>query len=384
MEDIERQFPTPEEKEQLLKEGAEMEVPERTEDFDHSLFPKLRNTLLFDSLAGKPLQRIPVWAMRQAGRYLPEFLESRKGTEFFDFCHMPDKCCEVTLQPIRRLDFDASIIFSDIIIIPQIMGMECELLGGVGPSFKEPLVEESDLDKLSTDIGTKSDKVYDAIHLTRFRLNGTVPLFGFTGGPWTLATYMIEGSSPQKCLKTKKWMYQKTDGFRRLITMLTKMIIDHMINQIKAGAQLVQVFESNIGELAEEDFDDFLLEPLIEIADKIKEAYPEIPVFLFPRGCHFCYEVLATRSKYDAISIDWTHDLSKMRERVGDKITLQGNLEPCVLYASDEKIRERTNTMLQKAGKTKYICNLGWGMLPDHVPEKLKVFMDAVHDFKLD
>jgi uroporphyrinogen decarboxylase len=198
MEDSERQFPTPEQKEQLLKEGMEMEVPDRTEDFDHSLFPKLRNTLVFDSLAGKPLQRLPVWAMRQAGRYLPEFLESRKGTEFFDFCHMPEKCCEVTLQPIRRLDFDASIMFSDIIIIPQIMGMKCELLPGVGPSFEEPLKEESDLDKLSTDIGTKSDKVYDAIHLTRHRLNGIVPLFGFTGGPWTLATYMIEGSSPQK------------------------------------------------------------------------------------------------------------------------------------------------------------------------------------------
>jgi len=155
MEDTLKQFPTPEEKAELLKEGEEMKVPERTTDFDHSKFPVLKNTLLFDSLQGKKLQRLPIWAMRQAGRYLPEFQAEREGIPFFDFCHMPDKCCEVTLQPIRKLDFDASIIFSDIIIIPQIMGMEVELLPKVGPSFKKPIESEEDLEALSTEIGDK-------------------------------------------------------------------------------------------------------------------------------------------------------------------------------------------------------------------------------------
>jgi len=211
-----------------------------------------------------------------------------------------------------------------------------------------------------------------------------VPLFGFTGGPWTLASYMIEGSSPQKCHKAKRWMYEKVEGFKKLIKMLTQLIIDHMLNQIQAGAQLVQVFESNIGELCQEDFYDFFFDSLVEIADKIKEKYPDVPVAIFPRGCHFCYEALAEKSKYDIISIDWTHDLSYMRERVGDKITLQGNLEPIALFGSDEKIRERTASMLEKAGKTKYIANLGWGMLPDHDAEKLRVYIDAVHTHKLD
>jgi len=167
------------------------------------------------------------------------------------------------------------------------MGMNLEYPPGIGPSFTEPIQEEADLDKLTTDYGDKLDKTYDAIFLTRHRINGAVPLFGFTGGPWTLATYMIEGNSPNKCHKTKRWLYEKPEGFKRLISMLTKMIIEHMINQIKAGAQLVQLFESNIGELSQEDFEEFILDPLIEISEKIKEAYPEVPAFIFPRGCHF-------------------------------------------------------------------------------------------------
>lgn len=178
-------------------------------------------------------------------------------------------------------------------------------------------------------------------------------------------------------------MYEKTDGFKRLITMLTKLIIDHMLNQIKAGAQLVQVFESNIGELSPEDYEEFIQGPLIEIADKIKEAYPDVPVVIFPRGCHFCYEALAEKSKYDVISVDWTHDLAKMRERVGATKTLQGNLDPIALFGSDDKIKEMTAAMLKKAGKTKYIANLGWGMLPDHDAEKLRVYIDAVHEYNL-
>ena len=316
-----------------------------------------------DSIKGKEIERIPIWAMRQAGRYLKEFKESREGIPFFDFCHMPEKCWEVTLQPIRKFDLDASIIFSDIIIIPQVMGMEVELLPSVGPSFKKPLSWEEDVDNLLTDITEKLDKVYDAIFLTRFRLNGTVPLFGFTGGPWTLATYMIEGSSPDKWTKTKKWMYQQPEVFKKLIKKLTKAISDHMINQVTAGSQILQVFESNIGELSQEDFEEFFQEPLLEIAENIKSVYPEVPIVIFPRNWHFSYEILSKLSKYDAISIDWTHKLSKVREIVGENMTLQGNLDPWILFGPDELIKERTNKMLSQAGKTKYICNLGWGML---------------------
>lgn len=330
-------------------------------------------------------------------RYLEEFKKEREGIEFFDFCNMPDKCCEVTLQPIRKFDFDASIIFSDILVLPQVLGMECEMLKSVGPNFVHPISTPDDFYKLlqkcagteTVDdgfvpkIGGVLDKVYDAIFVTRFRLNGVVPLFGFTGGPWTLATYMIEGNSPQKCLNSKKWIYEHPEDFKRLIYVLTQLIIEHMVNQVTAGAQMLQLFESNIGELSEDDFTDFLLQPLTDIVDGIKAKYPSIPVFIFPRGSHFCYEALST-TKYDAISIDWTDDLAKVRTRVGDRVTLQGNLEPSALYGSDELIRAKTKKMIDKAGKTKYVCNLGWGMLPDHNPDKLAVFIDACHSHKFE
>jgi len=360
----------------------DMNVPTRTLDFDHAKFPPLRNTLLLDSVQGRPLSRFPVWAMRQAGRYLEEFKASREGVPFFDFCHMPEKCCEVTLQPIRRFDFDASIIFSDIIVLPQVMGMEVELLPKVGPSFTTPLETEADLDGLVTELGDSLDKVYDAIFLTRHRLNGVVPLIGFTGGPWTLATYMIEGSSPGKCTKTKQWVFQRPDAFRRLIDMLAELIATHLANQITAGAQLVQVFESNLGELASEEFEEFILPALLRIAESVKQKHPSVPTAIFPRGCHFCFEALA-KSKFDVISVDWTHQLKDVRARVGEQVTLQGNLEPCALYGPDELIRARTEKMLAQAGSTRHIANLGWGMLPDHDPEKLQVFVEAVHAFEI-
>ena len=217
-------------------------------------FPPLQNDRLLKAARGEPVDRVPVWIMRQAGRYLPEFREVRVENEFFKVCQTPELACEITLQPIRRFPLDAAIIFSDILVIPQALGMIVQMKPGVGPVFDKPLVNPEDIDTLvRPDVKVALKYVYDAITLTRHKLEGKVPLIGFTGAPWTLMAYMIEGGGSKTQSKAKKWLYQFPEASRRLLSVLTEVCVDYLVEQVRAGAQMLQVFESNAEYLGEEE-----------------------------------------------------------------------------------------------------------------------------------
>jgi uroporphyrinogen decarboxylase len=219
---------------------------------------------------GKELKRIPVWAMRQAGRYLPEFRAAREGIDFFECIKMVDKVVDITIQPIRRFELDAAIIFQDILNVPEAMGMKALMKPGQGPTFEEPLASPGDMTKLKTVLTNELDYFYESLFATRIRLNGVVPLFGFSGGPWTLACYMIEGGGSKSYTKVKTWMYKWPEEFKELLSILTNILIDFLDNQIKAGAQLLQLFESHMGELTPEAFTEFVLPCISKISEEIK------------------------------------------------------------------------------------------------------------------
>jgi len=319
--------------------------------------------------------------MRQAGRYMKEFRDVREKHEFFEVCRTPELACEVTLQPIRRFDLDASIIFSDILVVPQAMGMEVKMLAGKGPSFDNPLSTPEDIKNLRSEITTELDYVYDALFVTRHRLNGVVPLIGFCGGPWTLMVYMIEGEGSKIYSKVKKWINNYVQETKQLLQMITNVLIEYLCKQIEAGAQLIQVFESFAGELSEEDFKELCLPYIVEISEKVKARHPHTPLMIFPKGAHYSFRLLAQLSKFDIMGLDWTQNPERIRAEIGGDISLQGNLDPGVLYGSEEVIIKKTKDMLHSFGKTKYIANLGHGMHPDHDPLKLELFITTLHSY---
>ena len=352
---------------------------------DSKSFPALKNDRILKAARGEPVDRVPVWIMRQAGRYLPEFREFRKEHEFFEICQTPEYACEITLQPIRRFDYDASIIFSDILVIPQAMGMEVKMEPGKGPTFTSPLIDSKDLDKLNMDpiaIADYLKYVYDAITLTRHKLEGKVPLIGFAGAPWTLMSYMIEGGGSTTQSKAKKWLYTDVEGSHKLLDALTEGIVEYLYRQVVAGAQLLQVFESHAGVLNEYLFKQFSLPYLTKIASGVKakleaNSISSVPMIVFAKDGHFAIPFL-NDTPYDIVSLDWTQDPLKCREMLPDK-TLQGNLDPCALYSSKEDLEKLAKSMIEKFGKTKYICNLGHGIYPDMDPEHVKWFIDFIH-----
>ncbi|KAI8848008.1 Uroporphyrinogen decarboxylase [Chytridium lagenaria] len=351
-------------------------------------FPPLKNDLILRVARGETVERTPVWIMRQAGRYLPEFREARKRNDFFTICRNPELACEVTLQPIHRYTglLDASIIFSDILVVPQALGMEVQMLEKQGPHFPNPLRSPEDIDKLTFPVDTASSLkyVYEAITLTRRELKGEVPLFGFAGAPWTLMAYMIEGGGSKTLSKAKSFLFNHPADSHRLLRMVTDVVIDFLINQIKAGAQLLQVFDSWAGELSPHEFNEFSLPYLIDIVDKVKAETKklnyDVPMVVFARGAHYSVEALS-KTNYDIISLDWTMDPAAARVKSNGK-TLQGNADSSILYAPVDKIRSVVKTMLEAFGpSSKYIGNLGHGMYPDHEPEKLRAYLEAIRDY---
>ncbi|XP_077190066.1 uroporphyrinogen decarboxylase isoform X2 [Paroedura picta] len=323
--------------------------------------------------------------MRQAGRYLPEFRETRATQDFFATCRSPETCCELTLQPLRRFSLDAAIIFSDILVVPQALGMEVVMVPGKGPTFPEPLKGVEDLLKLrqKVDVAAELDYVFKAITLTRHKLEGKVPLIGFSGAPWTLMSYMIEGGGSRTMAKAKAWLYQHPEASRRLLTLLTDVIVDYMVGQVAAGAQALQLFESHAGHLGPEQFAEFALPFIRSIAKRVKsrlreDALPGVPMIVFAKDAHYALEELA-ESGYEVVGLDWTIRPQEARQRTGKDITLQGNLDPCALYAPKEKIGELVKKMLEGFGSQHYIANLGHGLYPDMSPEHVGAFVDAVH-----
>ena len=354
-------------------------------------FPTLKNDLVLRAAQGQPLEKTPVWIMRQAGRFLPEFRKVREEHDFFTVCRTPELACQVTLQPIDRFDglLDASIIFSDILVVPQAMGLEVQMLKGSGPHFPEPLKTPQDLSRLESnvDVDAKLSYVYEAITLTRTKLNGRVPLFGFVGAPWTLMAYMIEGGGSKTLSKAKTWLFKYPEASHILLQRITDVVVDFLIGQVKAGAQLLQVFESWGGELSPDDFNQFSLPYLKQIATRVKAGLISfdlsVPMSVFARGSFYALEDLSSLD-YDIISLDWCIDPVQARVRTQNKICLQGNADPSILYGSPESIRAHVEKMLPKFGtKQLYIANLGHGMYPDHDPEHLRAYLEAIRDVSI-
>ncbi|XP_037811462.1 uroporphyrinogen decarboxylase [Lucilia sericata] len=351
---------------------------------DAKNFPALKNDNLLRAARGEAVDRVPVWVMRQAGRYLPEFQEVRKQHDFFTICRTPELACEVTMQPLRRFDLDASIIFSDILVIPQALGMTVEMHPGVGPVFPEPLQTPADLSKLTPE-GAVSRLTYvgEAITMMRHKLEGKVPLIGFTGAPWTLMGYMIEGGGSKTMSKAKFWLSDYPEDAKKLLEMLTASIVDYLEMQVKAGAQLLQIFESSAEHLPKEDFLKWCVPYIKEINDKLKQrlteqGIPLVPMTIFAKGAGHSLAEQAQLG-YEVIGLDWTVDPEEARKLVGPNITLQGNLDPQDMYKTPEEIRELTTTMVRKFGKTRYIANLGHGITPQTPIVSMETLVDAVH-----
>ncbi|CAL1292419.1 unnamed protein product [Larinioides sclopetarius] len=352
---------------------------------DTTNFPALKNDLILRAAWGQPTEKVPVWIMRQAGRYLPEFREFRKNHSFFEICRTPDLACEVTLQPLRRFDLDAAIIFSDILVVPQALGMEVEMRPGVGPVLPDPLREPNDLSKLTypCDVEQQLGYVFEAISLTRHTLDGKVPLIGFSGAPWTLMCYMIEGGGSKTMSLSKGWLYKWPEESHKLLKILTDVIVEYLVGQIKAGAQLLQVFESNAEYLGPRLFNTFSLPYLKEIKERVSQLaaeqnLPKVPMILFAKGsCNVIGAI--SNAGYEVISLDWTIDPKSGRETVSSNTTLQGNLDPCALKADAAEIEDMVKEMIQNFGTQRYIANLGHGIYPDINPDNVKVFVDSIH-----
>ncbi|CAG10903.1 unnamed protein product, partial [Tetraodon nigroviridis] len=347
-------------------------------------FPQLLNDTFLRAARGEDTPHVPVWCMRQAGRYLPEFRKAREGRDFFDTCRSPEACCELTLQPLRRFPFDAAIIFSDILVVPQALGMSVQMVAGKGPTFPEPLKEPEDLQQLQAkvDVSKELDYVFKAITLTRHKLEGKVPLIGFSGAPWTLMSYMIEGGGSSTHAKAKRWLYRHPEASHMLLRMLTDVIVQYLLGQVAAGAQALQVFESHAGILGPAEFKEFSLAYLRDIArrvkEKLKEAGQDVPMVVFAKDAHYALEDLS-QSHYEVVGLDWTVDPRSARERTGGKVSLQGNMDPCALYAPKEHISRIVKKMLEGFGTKGYIANLGHGLYPDMDPENVGAFVEAVH-----
>lgn len=338
-----------------------------------------------NALLKQPTSRTPIWVMRQAGRYLPEYRATRKKAgDFLTLCKSPELACEVTLQPIERFDLDAAILFSDILTIPDAMGLGLYFSEGEGPKFTKPLSTLASIENLAKpNVGDELAYVNDAVSTIKKALNGKVPLIGFTGSPWTLATYMVEGGSSKNFAKVKGLMYENPIHMHQLLDKLADTIIDYLNGQIEAGADSVMVFDTWGGLLNQESYENFSLRYMTKIVDGIKREYEgkTIPVTLFTKGGAMWLEQIA-QSGCDGVALDWTVELGDAQSRIGDRVALQGNLDPCVLYASPERIREEVKKILaQFSGNTGHVFNLGHGISPDVNPEHMKVLVDSVHEF---
>ncbi|XP_055531875.1 uroporphyrinogen decarboxylase isoform X1 [Wyeomyia smithii] len=348
-------------------------------------FPPLKNDNVLRAARGESVDRVPVWVMRQAGRYLPEFQEVRAKHDFFEVCRTPELACEVTMQPLRRFDLDASIIFSDILVIPQALGITVEMKKGVGPVLPEPLVTPEDLKRLNqTGTIERLKYVGDAITMMRHLLDGKVPLLGFTGAPWTLMGYMIEGGGSKTMSKAKSWLTDYPEASQQLLNILTDQVVDYLLMQIKAGAQMVQVFESSAEHLSKEQYLEVCLPYLKRIRDDLlsklaSENIAAVPMVLFSKGAMHSLPEQA-KTGYEVIGLDWTIDPEEARKLVGPDVTLQGNLDPQLMYKPSEELRQLVVEMVQKFGKHRYIANLGHGITPQTPIESMTVLVKAVHD----
>lgn len=345
---------------------------------------ELKNDRFLKALARQPVDRTPIWMMRQAGRYLPEYRATRaKAGDFMSLCKNTELACEVTLQPLARYELDAAILFSDILTIPDAMGLGLYFEEGEGPKFRKPVRTEADIEQLNV-VNTASDLAYvtDAVAMIRRELHGRVPLIGFSGSPWTLATYMIEGQSSRDFARTKTMLYTQPELMHQLLDKLALSVIDYLNAQISAGAQVVQIFDTWGGALSQAAYLEFSLAYMQKIVIGLtKQAEGrDVPVILFTKGGGHWLEAMA-ETGCDALGLDWTVDIGAARARVGNKVALQGNMDPAVLRADPARIESEVATILQSFGQgSGHIFNLGHGITPDIDPAHAKVFIEAVQN----
>lgn len=317
--------------------------------------------------------------MRQAGRYLPEYRAVRKKTDFITMCKTPELAAQVTIQPVDLIGVDAAIIFSDILVIPEAMGMHLEMIESKGPKLYDPIRNIDDVNRLKTIDPTKDLKyILDAVSLTKRELNGRVPLIGFAGSPWTLMTYMVEGGGSKSFLEIKKFIYNQPKAAHKLLDKIADAVADYLSAKIEAGANAVQIFDTWGGLLSPSDFEEFSLRYIEKIISQIKRKNE--PVIVFAKGVHYKLNKLANCGA-DVIGLDWTMEIGKVRSKIGNKVALQGNLDPTVLYGDRDKIRKEAIKVLKSFGRHNgHIFNLGHGILPDVPPENAKYLVDVVKE----
>ena len=343
-----------------------------------------KNDRFLKALLRQPVDMTPVWMMRQAGRYLPEYRATReKAGSFMDLCMNADLACEVTLQPLERYELDAAILFSDILTIPDAMGLQLRFAQGEGPKFDKPIRSAADVNALGVpDPEGELKYVMNAVRTIRKELNGRVPLIGFSGSPWTLATYMVEGGSTKEFGKVKGMMFDEPLVMHKLLDTLAQSVTSYLNAQIAAGAQAVMIFDTWGGVLTPRDYKEFSLHYMQQIVDGLTRENDgrTVPVVLFSKGAGGWLEAMA-ETGCDALGVDWTLDLADARARVGDKVALQGNMDPSILYAKPERIEQEVKTILESYGNGNgHVFNLGHGIHQHIDPEHVGVFIDAVHE----
>ncbi|MBD8489865.1 uroporphyrinogen decarboxylase [Echinicola sp. CAU 1574] len=339
---------------------------------------QFKNDLILRAARGEQVERTPVWLMRQAGRILPEYREVRNSVSgFIELAQTPELAAEVTIQPVDLLGVDAAIIFSDILVIPEAMGLPYEMIEKRGPKFPNTVSSAADLKKLRIANGVDDlSYVIDAIKITKKALNGRVPLIGFAGAPWTIFAYMVEGSGSKTFSKSRAMLYQNPDLAETLLDMITKSTINYLKAQIAAGADMVQIFDSWAGILPPDHYKKYSLKYISTICD----AITEVPVTVFAKGAFFAREEMA-QLNCETIGLDWNMGIAESRKLIGAGKTLQGNLDPAALYGSAAEVEAATKRMLDQFGTGRHIANLGHGVYPDIDPEKVKVFINTVKEY---
>ena len=339
---------------------------------------QLKNDLLLRALRGEELERPPVWMMRQAGRYLPDYIKLRNKYDFFTRVETPELATEITLQPIDQVGVDAAIIFSDILVIPQAMGLQVLLEEGKGPLLPKTVHTQADVDALITkDVEERLHYVMKALALTKRELDGRVPLIGFAGAPWTILCYMVEGKGSKSFDKAKQFCFTNPTLAHQLLQKITDVTVQYLKAQVKAGADTVQVFDSWSGMLSPADFKIFAQPYLLQIADAVSEV---CPVILFPKGSWYAMADLS-KSSASGLGLDWTVTPQLGRELTNNSITLQGNFDPSKLLAPIPEIKKSVREMIDGFGTRRYIANLGHGILPNVPVDHAKSFVEAVKEY---
>jgi len=339
----------------------------------------LQNDLLLRTLNGEVVERPPVWMMRQAGRYLPEYMKLREKFGFFERCQTPELACEITLQPIDRLGVDAAILFSDILVVPQAMGMEVQLIESKGPILPQPIQSDKDLRRITVpNVEEKLAYVFNAIKLIKKELNAKVPLIGFAGAPWTLLCYMVQGKGSKTFDEAKSFCYTQPELAATLLQMITDTTIAYLKAQAKAGADVIQIFDSWGGLLGKDDFEWLSLQYIRQIV----EAIDEVPVIIFAKGAwHSLPSMAATGA--EALGIDWCAPPQLARQLAGDNVVLQGNFDPAKLNAPIPVIKREVRKMLSEFGGQRHIANLGHGILPNVPVDHAQAFVDTVKEWSM-